>query len=58
MIICTYWNNVNELISKWLMRKKTTKEFKKQMQVINPNIKIPYTMKDEEIVEILNLIKI
>ena len=40
------------------MRKKTTEEFKKQMQVINPNIKIPYTMKDEEIVEILNLIKI
>lgn len=38
------------------MRKKTTEEFKNQMQVINPNIEI--IGKDEEIVEILNLIKI
>lgn len=38
------------------MRKKTTEEFKKQMQVINPNIEI--IGKDKEIIEILNLIKI
>lgn len=38
------------------MRKKTTKEFKNQMQVINSNIET--IGKDEEIVEILNLIKI
>ena len=38
------------------MRKKTTEEFKNQMYIISPNVKI--IGKDEEIVEILNLIKI